>query len=176
VPTVLVALAVKAGNADKPVDQALFKSVDFFAKIAALQHPDAIRLQTMKQGKVEIKYLSSEKLFPPGFQPACALKDGFLLFATSPDAIADFRQRPPSAEEPTESLLMRLSTPELAKLLEHRREHIVSSLTDRQQMTRKVAERNLENVTSLLSLFEHLTVSQQGGDGQASWIVRLTPR
>ena len=75
-----------------------------------------------------------------------------------------------------EATLMRISAPGLAKLLEQRREHIIASLTDKQQMTKAQATRNFENVTSLLGLFENVTLSQHGDQGQASWILRVTPR
>lgn len=175
-PPLMFAIAVKPGSAEKPVDQALFKAAGFFAKIAVLQYPDAIRLQTMKQGTVEVRYLTSDKLFPLGFQPACALKDGFLIFATTPEAIADFRLRPKPADEPKESMLLRVSAPELARLLEHRREHILSNLTDRQQMTQKEAKQNLENVIAILGLFDRVALSQHGEAGQASWSLRLSPK
>jgi len=173
-PPMIFALAVKPGSDKKPVDQALFNSVEALAKFAALQSAD-IKLQTMTQGKVEVKYLKS-KTFLPGLEPAFALKDGFFLFATTPDAITEFRLRPTSVDEPKEAPLLRVSTQQLAKLLQQRREHIVSSLTDRQQMTAQEATQNLENLISLLSLCDRVTLSQHGDQGQASWIIRLTPK
>ena len=65
--------------------------------------------------------------------------------------------------------MVRISAPELAKLLEHRREHILASLTE------KDAKKNLENVIAFLGLFDRLTFSQQGNAGQATWTIRLTP-
>lgn len=174
-PQVLIAVAVKPGMGEKPVDQELFKSIDTLAKIAAFQTDGAIRLQSLKQGAVEVKYLASET-FPAGFQPAAALKDGYLLFATSPAPIAEFRLRGRPAEESRESTLVRISTVELAKMLEQRRSHVLSTLTERKQMTPAQAQQNLENVTSFLRLFEHVTLNQQGGAGQTTWILRLTPR
>jgi hypothetical protein len=123
-----------------------------------------------------VKYLRSDKLFPAGFQPAAALKDGFMLLATSPDAIAGFRVTQALPQQTKEAMLMRISAPGLATLLEQRRDHIVSSLTDKQQMTKAQATRNLENVVSLLNLFENVTLSQHGEHGQATWIIRATPR
>jgi len=180
VPAMMFALEVRPGAKEPAVDQTLFKAVEFFAGIAILDHnkknPNAIiSVQSKKEGNVEIKYLTSSKHFPAGFQPACALKDGFLIFATSPDAIADFKLRAKPAGEPKESALLRISTPQLSKLLEQRRGHILSSLTERQEMSAKDAKQNLENVIALLGLFDHVTLSQRGGDGQASWIIRLTP-
>jgi hypothetical protein len=179
-PQAIFALAVKPGSKDQAVDQMLFKGVELFAGIAVLEYnknnPDSIiRLQTVPQDKIEVKFLANDKLFPPGFQPACALKDGFLLFATSPEAIASFRLQTPKTEERKDTPLARISAPELAKLLEQRRDHILTSLTDRQQMSAKDARKNLEDVIGLLGLFDRLTLSQHGGGGQASWSIRLTP-
>ena len=173
-PQAMFALAVKPGTKEEPIDQALFKAVDLFAGIAVLEHnrsnPDAIiRIRTLMQDKVEVRYLSNDKLFPPGIQPACALKDGFLLFATSPDAIARFRLRERKGAESKDSPLVRLAAPELAKLLEHRRDHILSRLPE------KDARKNLDNIIGLLSLFDHLTLSQNGDGSQTSWSLRLSP-
>lgn len=174
-PPLLIAVAAKPGSGPKAVDQELFKAMDFPAKLAILQNPEAIRFETIKQGKVDVKVLTS-KLFPAGLQPACALKDGYFLLASSPDAIAEFRLRERPVKSTKESTLIRVSTPELAKLLEYRREHVLHSLTDRQQMTADQARQNVENVIALLRLFEHVTLSQHGEAGQATWVLRLTPR
>jgi len=179
-PQTLFALAVKPGSKDQPVDKSLFKTVELFAGIAVLDYnkknPNSIiRLKTVMQDKVEVTYLSNDKLFPLGFQPACALKDGFLLVASSPDAIMNFRLHDRRPDERKETPLLRLSAPELAKLLEHRREHILVNLTDRQQMSVEDAKKNLENLIGLLGMFDRLTLSQHGNASQASWSIRLTP-
>ena len=144
-PQTIFALAVKPGSKEQPVDQALFEAVKFFAGIAVLEYnknnPNSlIRLQTLMQEKVEVKYLTNDKLFPPGFRPACALKDGYLLIATSPEATANFRLRANKLNEGKGIPLLRISAPELAKLLQHRREHILNSLTDRKQMSAPASE------------------------------------
>ena len=130
--------------------------------------------ERVMQEKVEVLCFKSGKLFPPGFQPACALKAGFLIFATTPEAIAHFRLRDKKADARKDTPLARVSAPELARLLEHRRDHIVSTLIE-QKMPPANARRNFENVVGLLGLFDHLTLSHHGGDGQATWSLRLTP-
>ncbi len=180
VPAMMFALAVKPGTKEPPVDQTLLKAVEFFAGFAVLDHnknhPEAIiRVQSLKQGDVEVKYLAGDKAFPPGFQPACALTEKFLIFATSPEAIAEFRWRDKPAAPAQESVLLRVSAPELAKLLEHRRDHILANLTASEKMPPEKARQNLANVIALLGLFERVTLSQHGDAGQASWIIRLAP-
>lgn len=174
VPQGIFALAVKPGAKDPPIDQTLFKAVELFAGIAVLKHNEAnpnshILVKKVMQDKVEVKYLANDKFFPAGFQPACALKDGYLLFATTPDAIAAFRLHDQKQEAGRDSPMLRVSAPELARLLDQRRDHILASLTE------KDARKNLDNMISVFGLFHHLTLSQHGGDGQASWSIRLTP-
>jgi hypothetical protein len=178
-PQAIFALAVKAGSKEQPTDKMLFKGIEMFAGIAVLDHnkknPNApIRLQSVMQDKIEVKYLTNDKLFPPGFQPACALKDGFLIFATTPDAILNFRLHDKKPDTRKGAPLARVSAPELARLLEHRREHILTTLAE-QKMPAATAKRNLENVIGLLGLFDQLTLSLDGGDGQATFSLRLTP-
>ncbi len=173
-PQAIVALTVKPGANTQPVDQALVKALEIFASIAVLDHnknnPDApIRVESVSQDKIEVKFLAGDKAFPPGVAPAFALKDGFLLLASSPEAIANFRLRAPQAGERKETPLVRISAPELAKLLEHRREHILSSLPQ------KDAKQRLENVIGLLGMFDRLTLSHRADAGQATWTLRLSP-
>ncbi len=178
-PQTLIAVAVKPGTKDPPVDQSLFNALQLFASLSILNHnkknPDPILLQTMMQDKVEVKYLSNAKLFPPGLQPACALKDGFLLLGSSPDAIRTFRKRDTKPDATEETPLLRVSTRELAKLLRQREDEIVTNLQQRHAMPDREAKQNLQSVTSLLDMFERVTISQNAEAGQANWTLRLTP-
>ncbi len=169
-PHVLFALAVKPAAKGLPLDQTLWVLVESVVQAHNQNNPKTpIRVQSITQEKVEIKYLTNDKLFPPGFQPAFAVKDGYLLVATTPDAIAHFRLHDKKPVEQNDTPILRVSAPELAKLLEHRQDHILASLTE------KDAKKNLENVIGLLRLFERMTLSQHGDAGQATWRIRLTP-
>jgi hypothetical protein len=179
VPLALFAIAVQPGPKDSPIDQSLIGAVRICAGATVLaynlHHADLLHLKSLKEGSVEVTYLSNDKLFPPGLQPACALKEGFLLFASSPEAIAHFHKNESRGSQPKESPVFRLSTRELAKLLKQQQEQIVSKLRQRQQMSETEARKNLDSVIALLELFERVTLSQQAEAGQASWTVRLAP-
>ena len=174
IPAAIFSLAVKPGSKEKPVDAEIFKSVDFFAKLAVLKDPNAIRFKNMKQGNVEVKYLEMDGY--PGFQPACASRKASSCSRPRRPRSPTFVPARPRRTSRRNRCWCAFSAPQLAKLLNQRRDYILDNLTNGQQMTCKEAERNLENVTSLLGLVEHLSLSQQGGDGQASWIIRLTPK
>ncbi len=174
VPQAVIALAMKPGSKKQPVDQTAATALEFFAKIAVLEHnknhPDApIRLETVSQGNIEVKFLAGDKAFPPGVAPAFALKDGFLLVASAPEAIERFKARERKPGDRRETPLVRISPQELARLLEHRRDHILSSLPQNN------AKQHLENVIALLGMFDQITFSHRGESGQATWTLRLSP-
>jgi len=173
-PQAMFAVAVKRGDDKRRVDETLYHLVEFFTGIIVRQHNEKnpnspIQMKMVMQDKVEVKFLDGNKHFPEGFRPAWALKDGYLLFATSPESITTFRLHDKRPDDGKGSPILRISAPELARLLDQRREHILATMNE------KDAKKNLDNVISLLQLFDHLTFTQQGGAGQATWTIRLTP-
>lgn len=174
-PQALVALAVKPGTKETPVDQALYQGMSLLVGLAVLdynsKHPQPIRLRTLRQDQVELKYLTSEA-FPAGFSPAFALKDGFLLVATSPEAIQRFRRGAAGANR-DDAPLARLSAAELAKLLRAHRQVVVSHIATRNQVDAAQAERSLDTLLSVFDLVDRLEVSRRSGGGQLAWTVRL---
>ncbi len=179
-PRLLFALRVKPGTKKPPVDETIYKAMHLFAGLAVLDHnqkkPEMpIAIKSVMQDGVEVKFLESDKVFPRGFQPAWALKDGYLLAASSPAVIDDFRKRDGKAIASNDTPIIRLSTRELANLLDQRRDHVLATLARQPGAAEGEAKRNLENVISLFHLFDTFTLSQQGGGGQTSWMLRLTP-
>jgi hypothetical protein len=180
-PQMIVALAVKPGNGPEPVDDALFRGVQLLAGLAVVEHnsknPDfPIRVETVQQGNVSVKVLVQDKLFPAGFRPSGALKDGFLLLASSPEAIARFGARAAPLAAPGEAPLLRLSPIELATMLKLRREQVLVEIRQKHQLSPQEAARALDQLLELLDLFDSVTLSQRGGAGQASWSLRVLPR
>ncbi|HXL17520.1 MAG TPA: hypothetical protein VN961_08370, partial [Streptosporangiaceae bacterium] len=176
-PHVLAALRVQAGNKDAAVDQALLKAVQFLGNLAVFdynrKHADQVRVKTAMQGAVEVKYLANDKGFPSGLQPAVALKEGYLVLASSPDAMRRFGAAAVTAVAGPEVPLLRLSLSELASFLKHRREAIIGFVAAKNQVSREAAGKGLESVLRSLELFEHLEVSHRTDAGQLILTVRL---
>ena len=175
VPKAIMALAVKPGSKKPPVDQTLFHGLDFLAKIAVLKHNETnpstpIRLESLSQDKTEVKYLVGEKVFPPGIAPAFALKDGFLLVASTPEAIERFTLRENKPNERRETPLVRISAPELARLLEHRREHILRSLPP---SGRQTTSRKCDRPCWACLINSRSAIAAKRG--KRSWTLRLSP-
>lgn len=178
-PHILVALRVQAGTGKVPVDQALMKTLHFFIGLAVvdqnLRYKDQpTQIKTMTQDNVEVRYLVNDKKFPAGFQPSFALKDGYLLLASSPDAIRRFIAGPveplPAGKE---TLLLRVSLAELSTLLKDRRESIVGFLAEKKQLPPEAAGQLLDSFLGGLDLFDNLELSQRTESDRVIWIARL---
>ncbi len=179
-PQAVFVLAVKPGKREPGVDQALYKAIQFFVGLALYPHnngkaeADKIQMHTLKQGDVEVKYLAQDRHFPAGFQPAFALKDGYLLLATSPTAVEQFQRRSNSAAAENDDVLMlRLAPTELAQLIRLHRQRVVEQMAQKSGQSQAAAEQNLNGLLGLLDLCRTVTLSQRTGDEQLAWIVRL---
>jgi hypothetical protein len=133
------------------------------------------RLKTVKQDKVDVHYLYHAKHFPPGFQPAFALKDGYLVFASCPEAILRF-QKSGKGVAGKDAPFVRMSLAGVARLLKEHEPQLVRFLADKNGITVQAASQLFAGLLAVLEPFDHFTLSQKSAQGQFSLIVRLGPR
>lgn len=179
-PEVLVALRVQPGNQNPPVDRALVDGLNVFATLAVLgynsRHKEPMELRMERQDQVEVRYLVNETGFPPGLKPAFALKNGFLVLATTPEAIRRFSPTvpaEPAAGEGGEIPWLRLSLRDLAEFLKSRRSFIVPWLAASKHLAPEEAERRLDRLVSQLQLLERLELTQRVSPGRLALTLRL---
>jgi hypothetical protein len=177
-PQGLLAVRVAPGDETAPVDKALLSSVDFLANLAVLaynkQHPDQqLSLKRSVHDKTEVRYLVSEKGLPPGVQPAFALAGGYLLLASSPDAIHRFAAAPASAPDPSAPVpILRISAKAWRAYIGQRREALADVLAELNQLKRDEVLQRLDNVVAALQLVDRIEISHRSAPGQA--IITLT--
>ena len=179
-PRAIVALAAKSAPREAPVDQMLLKSAQLFVGLAVFEHnrknnDNPIHIRTAQQGPIEVKYLAQDKLFPAGVQPAIALKGGYLLFASAPESIVDFRADALPAAAANESPLIKIAPREWGRLMKMHRQAMIDHLVQKNKDAPAGAANVVDGIAAGFDLFQSLTVSQRVGGGQAAWIVRLTP-
>jgi hypothetical protein len=176
-PAMVAALAVRPGKV--AVDQALYKGAQLLTGILVWgynsNHPDPIRLQSAVLDKVEVHYLTSAKVFPAGFQPAFALKDGYFLLATSPDAIRSFKKTAAPVFRDGENPIAQMSLSQLSKFIKARRQKVISGIAEKNGVPAPVAEQILGCILTGLDLFDHLLLSERRETGQVTWSLRLVP-
>jgi hypothetical protein len=174
VPYLTWALRVRAGPNKPAADKALFNGLSTLAFFAVFQSSH-LQLKTVKQDKVEVKYLENDQAFPPGFKPAFAVKDGYLLLTSAPEAVRAFSKRSSAAPASSEVPLLRVSLREWGRFLKARRQPFTRYVADKDRTARDKAGKRLDGLLWALDLFERLELSQRTGDGLATWTLRLWP-
>lgn len=176
-PQAMAAIAVRPGQ--KQVDQTLVRALHSLAVTTVLLYnasqADPLQLLAQQQDDVKVHYIAQDKLFPRGFQPAFALKDGHLVLASSPEAIKRFQKDAGFVPPDGEALCLRISFTEMAKLLTAQRGRLAAFLADKNQISPDAAGQMLDDILSFVSLFDRLTISQRTGQGQLAVTLRLSP-
>jgi hypothetical protein len=140
------------------------------------QHADALRVQSDKQGSLDVRYLTNDKRFPTGFRPAFAYKEGCLLLAASPDAVRRFNLsagKVPAGEG--EVPLLRVSLRGLAAYLTANRDELGKFLTDANPAAAEQSAKGLDDLAMVTEVFDRLDLSIKPGKGQARVVLRLKP-
>jgi len=179
-PQMIAALGVRPGSKDLAMDQALFRGAHFLAGLALFdynrQHPDSpVRIQTVVQDKIEIKYLSNDSVFPADVQPASAIKGGYFLIGTSPEAFAHFALKSEKTEMASQSPILSLNLPGLAKAIRQNREAIIEHISLKNHASKAAAEMDLQYLLSVIDLIDRVDVVRTSGGGQMSFILQITP-
>jgi hypothetical protein len=177
-PRVLVALRVQPGGKTPPADRALLSAVDSLATWLRigynLQHKDQIAARTVTQDKAEIKYLVSDQCFPPGVSPAYALRDGYLVLASSPEVIRGFGSTAGSSPATTDDFpLLRMSLKDLRRYVQDRREPLAVAAAEKNQIPRDEADRRLSNLLLGLEFLDRFEVRQRTAPGQVTLTLRV---
>jgi len=180
-PYIIGALRVRPGDGESGVDQSLFTALNSLAVLLILdhngKHADQLVLKSTTHDKVEIKFLVNDKAFPPGLRPAFALKSGYLVLASSPEAIRRFAPSSSRAAnaESSEVPLFRVSLVALRSYLKERRDALTAYAADKNHITKEEAARRLDDLLVGLELFDRLELTQRTGPSQATWTLRVRP-
>ena len=127
------------------------------------------------QEGVEVRVIEGGQL-PPGLQPAFAWKGGFLVLATTPDAVRRFV--PPTQAEATvadgaEVALVRLALQGWAGYLRTYRSPVAAYIADAYHLSPAEADTRVNRWLEGLDLFDGVEVVQRSAAGRATVTVRL---
>lgn len=172
IPHALVALRVGSTQRKKPLDQELMEALDFAARLLVFahnsQHPDRpLTLKTTEADKPKIHYVSGERGLPLGMQPAYAVRNGYLVLASSLDGLGRFASAASTAPAAkAEVPLVRISVQQWRDYLKERREPIVRFLAEKNELSREAAEKHLDEICSALQFVDRLELRHRSAPGQ----------
>ncbi|MFL5242338.1 MAG: hypothetical protein ACJ8FY_09545 [Gemmataceae bacterium] len=182
-PHMVAAYRVTPGSKDPPIDKTILEGLTSLARLGVLAYnaqadsekEGTLQLKTTKQDGVLVYYLTGSSRFPPGFQPAWGLRDEFLILASSPDAIGQFRSKDDKAlsTKTGEIPILKLSITETCRFLKVRREPLVAFLAEKNQLAKEVVAQQLDALVAVLQIFDWVEVTQLPGEGQAVLTLRV---
>ncbi|MGE3804225.1 MAG: hypothetical protein AB7K24_06095, partial [Gemmataceae bacterium] len=160
---------------DKPIDRALLNGLNSLAILAVLGNnqarPEKISVASEMQDKIEVKYVTGDA-FPPGFRPAFALKEGYLLLATSPDAIRRFGTGKASVKV-SEGLMARVSFQALGTYLKEHRVALAAHIAERQNLSADEVNRRFDGLLTWCRFVDAVELNREASAGQLSLMLHI---
>jgi Protein of unknown function (DUF3352) len=171
-PDTVWALRIQPDGLDRPLVNAL-NSLAFLAMFAYnSNHSDQITFHSLE--KMEGSYLANDEQFPAGFRPAFALKEGFLIIASSPEAIGRFTPRVGAPGRPAgEVPLFRMSLKDLAQYLHDYQTTLAEYSAKKNQIPQEECKHKLEALAQVCQLFNRIDLFQRSESGKLSLMLRL---
>src|SRR5206468_210244 len=102
-----------------------------------------------------------------------ALKDGYLVFASSPEALRRFGPAAAAKSSSGEVPLLRLSAKALHQYLTERRDGLVPIVAEKNNLSKDEAGRRLDGLLAGLRLLDRVEISQSSEPGRLSLTLRV---
>lgn len=176
-PTVVAGVNVEAIGTKPETAQALLQAVDFgfmSARIAYnASHPNQLGIRDTRDGDVVIKSLVNDKVFPPGVQPSFGMKGGYLLIASTPDAIKNFAPRP-GAGAAAEATVARFSGTATRAYFQANREKLAKYLSDAGAGNEQELLAQFDQIARVLEPLDRVEIVTRGDDTGMKVALRVT--
>jgi hypothetical protein len=180
-PTLAAAVEISGDQQKRTqAEKSLRQTIEFGFAMARVAynttHMDQIEVRDERNSRGEtITSLVNDKGFPPGVRPSFAVVQGYLVVATSPDAIKRFTV---PAAAPTaggdSATLARFSGVQTRKYLQANRAHLARFLTDLNAGQEKDLREQLDKLTAALELVDSAVVLATGADDGFRLRLRVT--
>jgi hypothetical protein len=177
-PTGVVAMQIDStGPKGKSAARDIARAVGFGFNTARIaynaSHVDQIELVETDDADIVITSLVNDKKFPAGFRPSYAFKGGFLLVASSPEAIKRFR-KPKESPSGSEALFARFSGSATRAYLQAHREPLARFLSAAGNGSEKDLLRQFDQAAAVLELVDRVEVFSRGDDSGLRLAARFT--
>ena len=178
-PEVLAGVRVAPGDGNR-VERAILDALNVGVTLVRTQInaklDEPIRLETKQRDGVAVTYLAHDTLFPPGFQPAYAIRNGFLLLASHPDRILNTTISPIKPDNASVRLAI-VSFHHLRAYLSTRRNALADLLAARQSTPGGEVLAQIDKILTAIELFDRVELfntSQRPGELKLTLKVAFT--
>lgn len=165
-------------DADPSMPVTVLRAAGFYAQMLQFHHnrshDEQITFGEDRSAAPEVKYLASEKLFPPGFRPAVGLKDGYLVFGSTPAVVRAFAS-PPRSESATDGVpFLRVSATTIREYLMEHRGPLAKWVAAAQGREEEQVAKELQTVADLLEAFDRVDLAVRGDGQKVRFGLRVT--
>lgn len=179
VPTLTFALKLQ-NEGDPPAPRRALEGLDFAARLFALayngQYKGQLELRSETQGNTAVRIIDGDPGLPPGLRPAYAWKRGYLVIASSPQAVRRFE--PPeggSVAQPSEVVLARLAVQNVAAYLRSRSGAWAAYLAKGDKGEEPAFGGRIDGLLAALDLFDTVELTQRVESHRATLTLRVKP-
>ena len=161
-----ITMAVQVDATDPAVPVAVKKAVDFYAQFAQFEYnrknDDAIEQIDDNTGGWNVKSFANPKRFPPGVEPAYSMKDGYLLFGSSPAVVRSFVAPSKREKATAEVPLVRVSATAIRAYLKVHQTPVVQWLSEVQSRPVDDLQKELQSLADILEAFDRIELVVRG--------------
>jgi hypothetical protein len=172
-PQAFLAVKTADGPEGKAAEEAALTGLDFLARTACLADKE-LRLHKEVQGGITVKSLAHASKFPPGFRPAFAAKNGYLIVASSAATISRFDPPRTAATSADEVPLVRLSATAWRNYLKTHRDDVTKYLATLNGKDVTEISAQLDGLLTITDGFDKIELLQRSGPDRATLFLRVT--
>jgi hypothetical protein len=187
VPVFVAAIEISGeGEKRAKAEKSLVQAIDTGFLLARIAYNSAHRDRDQDQIELKeerdpktgavIKSLVNEKGFPPGFRPSFALQKGYLVLATSPDAIKRFAGPVPGAPRAKDvTTLAKLNGVQTRLYLETHGAKLAKFLAEVGVGEEKKLREHIDTLHAVMELIDSADVIARPGEKTLQLAVRINP-
>jgi len=173
-PKATFAIQLQSTSDGTAVETTCKNALQFLVTMLQFASKEPVRVETIKDGAIEIKSLVHPK-FPTGVQPSFAVKDGYLVLASTPETIRQFTLSKDAPALP-ETPLLRISAKGWQSYLTNHRSAMTSFLESMGGGDEKTLAHQIDAVLENLKSFDQLELAAKTTKERATLIFRLKTR
>lgn len=172
VPQAILAVHVPGTLEGAVAETAARNAIQFLFTAAQISKED-FKVETVKIKNTTIKCLSHPTLFPPGFRPSFAVKEGFLLLSSSPGIIGRFQTPKELVATSNGTPVLRVSAKAWRAFLTEHKAGISTFIEKASGTPAKEIAAVLDQVASNLEPFDRLEIAILGDKERATLMLRV---
>lgn len=177
-PVITAAVRLDDDGTGPAVAPRVVDGINALATFAAIgynsNHTESIALRNERIGDIDVRYLVGDAALPNGVRPAFAWKKGYLVFASTPEAVANFRvPEPGNANGPAP--VLRIAPKACVNYLQMHKSVVSAMVATKAKSNANDVVPFIDGAISALKLFESVEVSVRT-ETDKSWIeLKIVP-